>query len=199
MLSLLFLTITAIAQNADIDILKNINSHGSSFKNGYAKFSSNITTPVAIAVPAGIAIAGFITKDEKLKRDALFMAGSYIVNVAVTQSIKHIIKRPRPFEKYNFIIQRTSADKGVSFPSGHTSAAFATATSVVLHYCKWYFAVPAYVFAGSVAWARMYQGVHYPSDVLVGAIVGSSSAWLGYKLQNKWLKKKQMPSPNPKF
>jgi membrane-associated phospholipid phosphatase len=45
----------------------------------------------------------------------------------------------------------------------------------------------------------MYQGVHYPSDVLVGAIVGSSSAWLGYKLQNKWLKKKQMPSPNPKF
>jgi undecaprenyl-diphosphatase len=45
-----------------------------------------------------------------------------------------------------------------------------------LQYKKWYVTVPAFVFAGSVGWARMYQGVHYPSDVLVGIVIGSGTA-----------------------
>jgi membrane-associated phospholipid phosphatase len=113
----------------------------------------------------------------------------FIGNSIVTQSVKHIVNRPRPFEKYAFIIKRDDESGGLSFPSGHTSAAFCTATSIALRYRKWYFVAPAYLFASSVGWARMYQGVHYPSDVLAGALVGSGAAWLSWKTQ-KWMQKK---------
>ena len=68
-------------------------------------------------------------------------------------------------------------------PSGHTSAAFYSATSLSILYPKWYVIVPSYLWASSVAWARMYEGVHYPSDVFVGAVVGAGSAWIAYKVQ----------------
>lgn len=49
--------------------------------------------------------------------------------------------------------------------------------------------VSAFVYAGSVGWARMYQGVHYPSDVLAGIVVGSGTAllvnWAKHKLEKK--------------
>jgi undecaprenyl-diphosphatase len=61
-------------------------------------------------------------------------------------------------------------------PSGHTSFSFTTATSVYLMYPKWYVALPAFAWATSVGYSRMYLGLHYPSDVLMGAVVGSSSA-----------------------
>ena len=76
-----------------------------------------------------------------------------------------------------------------SFPSGHTSSAFCTATSLSLLFPKWYVAVPSYLYAATVGYARMYQGVHYPSDVLVGALVGAGSAWISYKVE-KWMDKK---------
>jgi membrane-associated phospholipid phosphatase len=179
----------SIAQNFDITTLKSINEKESSFKNGYAKFCSKTTTPISIAIPLAVLSIGLITKDKALQKDALCIAGSFAVSTIVTQAAKHIIKRERPYQTYSFIIQRTDADANTSMPSGHTSAAFCTATALSLRYKKWYVIAPSYLYATSVAWARMYQGVHYPTDVFVGAIVGSGSAWLGYKLQKIIFKK----------
>jgi undecaprenyl-diphosphatase len=113
------------------------------------------------------------------------MTGAFVLSSVITQVTKNIVKRERPFDKYSFIVKRSSGG-GYSFPSGHTSAAFTTATSLSLLFPKWYVVVPAYLWAGSVGYARMYQGVHYPSDVLAGALVGAGSAWLGWKVQ-KWM------------
>jgi membrane-associated phospholipid phosphatase len=188
--------IKTTAQNIDINILKGINKNETAFKNTYFNTTADLVTPLSFAVPAAIAATGFITKNNLLKKDAVFIAGTYIGSALVTYSIKHIAKRQRPYQKYSFIAQRIDADNDLSFPSGHTSAAFATATSVALRYKKWYFVAPAYIFAGSVAWARMYQGVHYPSDVLTGALIGAGSAWLGYKVQERWFtKKKKIVAP----
>jgi membrane-associated phospholipid phosphatase len=74
-------------------------------------------------------------------------------------------------------------------PSGHTSTAFATATSLSMAYPKWYVIIPSYAWASSVGYSRMHLGVHYPSDVFIGAIVGSGSAFLTHKA-NQWLEKK---------
>ena len=177
------------AQNADIDLLKPINKKETSFKNKYSELNASSVTALSVGIPAGITIAGFINHDKQLQRDALYMSGAFVVSSIITQTTKRIINRQRPFEKYSFIIKRDDESGGLSFPSGHTSTAFCTATSVALRYRKWYFVAPSYLFASSVAWARMYQGVHYPSDVFAGAIVGTGSAWLGYKIQ-RWMESK---------
>ena len=75
-------------------------------------------------------------------------------------------------------------------PSGHTSTAFATATSLSLAYPKWYVVAPSFIWAGTIGYSRMHLGVHYPSDVVVGALVGSGSAFLCYKA-NQWINKKR--------
>lgn len=189
----LFFTLLQLAgssQNIDIDLLRNINKTETEFKNRYAGMNTDPVTLISIAAPAGIALAGFIKKDKRLKLDALYMSASFLVNTGITQLTKHTVNRKRPFADYPFIKRRVSEDLWLSFPSGHTSTAFCTATSLSLRYRKWYVLAPAYLYAGSVGWARMYQGVHYPSDVLVGALVGAGSAWLGWKAQ-KWMSDKK--------
>jgi membrane-associated phospholipid phosphatase len=179
-----------LSQNFDINLLKSINKNESNFKNEYSHFNSSAVSPLAIGIPAAIAIAGFAKHNKQLQRDALYMGGSFVLTTIITQATKRIVNRQRPFAAYSFIVKREDAEERLSFPSGHTSTAFSTATSVALRYRKWYFVAPAYLFATSVAWARMYQGVHYPSDVFTGAIVGAGSAWLGYKVQ-LWMEKRR--------
>ena len=183
--------LSSFAQNADINLLKPINKNETNFKNKYLELNASSVTAVSIAAPAGMAIAGFILHDKKLKQDALYTGAAFIASSIVTRATKAIAKRQRPFEKYSFIVKRDDVSGGLSFPSGHTSAAFCTATSLSLRYRKWYVIAPAYIFAASVGWARMYQGVHYPSDVLAGALVGACSAWLGYKAQKLITGKKE--------
>ena len=181
---------TSFSQNADINLLKPINKNETNFKNKYLELNASSVTAVSIAVPASMAIAGFIKHDNKLKLDALYAGAAFLASSIITRATKSITNRQRPFEKYRFIIKRDDEAGGLSFPSGHTSSAFCTATSLSLRYRKWYVIAPAYLFATSVGWARMYQGVHYPSDVLAGAMVGTASAWLGYQAQ-KWITHKK--------
>jgi membrane-associated phospholipid phosphatase len=184
----LFSALNLFSQGFDINTLKNINSHESGFKNSFFLADAQSVTVVNIAAPAGVFIAGVIRHNKQLKKDAAYMAGTFILSSIVTHAAKKIIHRKRPFEEYPFIVKR-DAGGGYSFPSGHTSAAFTTATSLSLYFPKWYVIAPAYLWASSIAYARMYQGVHYPSDVFAGAIVGAGSAWLGWKVQ-KWMDKK---------
>jgi membrane-associated phospholipid phosphatase len=183
-----FISIGATAQNFDIDLLKSINQNQSAFKDDYSSVMSKSVTSVTIAVPVSLFVAGWANNNKKLKLDAAYFAGGYILSALVTHGTKHIVHRDRPFVTYNFITKRDDGG-GYSFPSGHTSAAFYDATTLSIMYPKWYVIVPTYLWASSVAWARMYQGVHYPSDVFVGAIVGAGSAWVSYKVR-KCIEKK---------
>jgi membrane-associated phospholipid phosphatase len=107
-----------------------------------------------------------------------------------TEALKIVINRPRPYLKYNDIYP-DEIDDGSSFPSGHTAIAFATATSVLLTAKKWYYVVPAYMWASGVGYSRIYLGQHYPSDVFAGAVVGAAGAYASHWLTEKiFLKKK---------
>lgn len=189
-ISFLCFNLCSFAQNADINLLKSINKHETAFKNAYLELNASSVTAVSLGVPAAMAIAGFIKHDTKLKQDALFSGAAFIASSLVTRVSKVSFNRQRPFEKYSFIIKRDDESGGLSFPSGHTSAAFCTAASLSFRYRKWYVIAPACIYAASVGWARMYQGVHYPSDVLAGALVGTCSGWLGYKAQ-QWISRKK--------
>jgi undecaprenyl-diphosphatase len=89
--------------------------------------------------------------------------------------IKHVVKRRRPFIQ-NIDITPVYRAGGTSFPSGHTSSTFASATALSMAYPKWYVIVPSYLWASSVGYSRMYLGVHYPSDVGAGMLLGAGSA-----------------------
>lgn len=184
----LLISFNVISQNFDIDLLRTINHNESNFKNNYFKATSNSVIIFNIAAPLGVFSAGVIRHDKQLKKDAAYMFGAFILSSAVTQGMKIIIQRDRPFITYPDIIQRGDGG-GYSFPSGHTSAAFCTATSLSILFPKWYVIAPAYLYAASVGYGRMYQGVHYPTDVFAGAIVGAGSAWLSFKVE-KWMDKK---------
>ena len=90
-------------------------------------------------------------------------------------AIKQIFKRRRPFAVHVTLTSVYRPD-GYSFPSGHTSLSFATATALSRAYPKWYVIVPAFLWAGSVGYSRMYMGVHNPSDVLTGSVLGIGTA-----------------------
>ena len=176
------------AQNFDINTLKSINANESAFKTSFFKGEAQTVTFFNIAAPVGVFIAGGVRHDKALKKEAVYMAGSFVLSSAITLAMKDIIKRERPFNKYSFIIKR-DAGGSYSFPSGHTSAAFTTATSLSLLFPKWYVIAPSYLWAVTVGYGRMYLGVHYPTDVFAGALVGAGSAWIGWKVQ-KWMDKK---------
>jgi membrane-associated phospholipid phosphatase len=184
------------AQNIDVSILKSVYGNQTSFKDNFFKADAQSVIVFNVAAPVSIFAVGLIKHDKQMQRDGLFVAGAYVLSTIVTQSLKPIIKRERPFIAYPQYFSDRYDGGGYSFPSGHTSAAFCTATSLSLYFPKWYVIAPSYLWAASVGWARMYEGVHYPSDVLAGAIVGAGSAWIGYKVEQKWNRKKPIKHPS---
>ena len=86
--------------------------------------------------------------------------GAHILSQAYAQALKFTVQRERPDDSNN-----------VSFPSGHSASAFATATVLQRHY-GWKVGVPATVLAAYVATARVHDNKHYLSDVVFGAALG---------------------------
>lgn len=128
-----------------------------------------------IGIPAGLMVAGTINNDKGMRENAAFIASSTALSYGVTFLLKHIIKRPRPFIQ-NIHITPVYRPSDTSFPSGHTSSTFATATALSMAYPKWYVIAPAFLWAGTTSYSRMYLGVHYPTDVAAGATIGVGSA-----------------------
>jgi membrane-associated phospholipid phosphatase len=190
----------AFSQNADINLLKHININRNKNLDGTAMLFSESVAPISIGIPALMFLKGSLQKDKTLKRNALVTGSSFVLAVGSGYVIKELVKRQRPYLTYSEIELYGPKESGFSFPSNHTSSSFSTATSLSILYPKWYVIVPAYTWAGSVAYSRMHIGVHYPSDVLAGAALGAGSAWACYYLNKKLFSRtKKHEHYNPSF
>ncbi len=112
--------------------------------------------------------------------DAYRLTVSELGALGATFGLKYLVRRTRPYVRFPDIDSRTgdiAQSDPYSFPSGHAAIAFALVTSWTLSHPKWYVALPGYLWATSVALSRVWLGVHYPSDVLFGALIGSAIAW----------------------
>ena len=106
--------------------------------------------------------------------------GSMGTSFGLVMGTKYIVRRPRPYIKYEGDLVSVSTEPDPSFPSGHSVLAFSTATSLSLLYPRWYVIAPSFLWAAAVGYSRLYLGVHYPSDVLVSALVGIGVAVLSH-------------------
>ena len=140
-------------------------------------FLSNSLGYVAYSIPAALFVGGVVRHDSGMRQNALYVGSSAAIDLGFTLLLKTIFKRRRPFVQNLKIVAVYNATS-TSFPSGHTSTSFAVATALSRAYPKWYVIGPSYLWAASVGYSRMYLGVHYPSDVFGGALLGTTTSWL---------------------
>ena len=169
----------------DYKILRSAESCRTIKNNDFFKFISKYNNPVCLSGPAALLLTGLAQNNTILQKKSLFATESIGSAVALALTMKFTIGRTRPF-KFDTTFTCVVNAKYNAFPSGHTAEAFAMATAMSIAVPRWYVVVPAYMWASMIAYARVYLGVHYPTDVIGGAIVGSGSTFLMYKL-NKWL------------
>lgn len=176
---------TLRSQISDIQLLRQINHSALPLK-PLSIALSETTIPINLAIPAGMAVTALLKDDNTLMQNAIGVAMASGINWGLTVSLKKAIRRDRPHVLYDDVLDIYQIRSDYAMPSGHTSSAFATATSLTLLYPEWYVALPAYAWASAVGMSRIHLGVHYPTDVLAGAALGVASAWLTYKL-NRWI------------
>ena len=169
----------------DLTLLNWLNHHLLPYSVDVLRVVSYATTYISIAtvlIVLGIAIL----KKSKFLRNKFFILASVLIGVLIlSQGLKFVIYRDRPFTTHPFI-EKLSDGGGSSFPSGHTLEAFAMATALSILFRKKKIMIPVIVWAILVGYSRMALGVHYPSDVLGGIIIGMalgcSVPWIFYRL-----------------
>ncbi|MCW3074698.1 MAG: hypothetical protein JWP69_1767 [Flaviaesturariibacter sp.] len=184
----LLLHSVCVAQNWDIDFLKEANLNRNRSLDGFLIFITNFAAPLAYSIPFFLLLFAVINKRAALKEKSIYIIQSAALALALSTLLKHLIDRPRPFITYPFL-EKLSTGGSNSFPSGHTTDAITLAASLSFAFPRWYVIVPSFAWALTVGYSRMHLGVHYPSDVIAAVFLGTGCSFLIYKLKER--RKKQ--------
>ncbi len=112
----------------------------------------------------------------------LSYAAAYLIG---NDWLKDLIARPRPCAVDDTVAMIVKKPSSFSCPSVHTYLAFASAMAIFHHFKK--IGILVFLFSALVGFSRMYFFVHYPTDVLFGAVLGIVTAWVICKLLDLFL------------
>lgn len=143
-------------------------------------FISSLGNKGMIWIAIGVLFLLFGFRNKKWRNRGFLVLFSLLANfLACNVILKPMVDRTRPYYVlgYDPVISPVGDP---SFPSGHTSASFAAATAIYAINKKW--GIAAYIFAAVMGFSRLYLGVHFPTDVVLGAILGTAMAMIVIKL-----------------
>jgi len=157
----------------DLDLFKALND----FAAAHDAFEDPVTlyNNASVILFAGLLAVLFLLGRRQGARAAVAAGASAALALGAAQVISGFVERPRPYVDHALhVFVARSTDP--SFPSDHTTAAFAIAVAVALRFRRlgWV----ALAFAAALAAGRVFDGAHYPSDVVAGAALGSLAALL---------------------
>ena len=158
-----------IIQNADISILLYIQEHiRKEWMNGFWR-------AITFLGDGGwfwILLAVVLLIMKKTRKAGAAAAIALVIGALITNvCLKNMVARVRPYDTYSALIPIVTKPIDWSFPSGHTCASFASAF-VYFRLLPKKYGIPALVLACMIAFSRLYLGVHYPTDVLAGFLIG---------------------------
>ena len=126
----------------------------------------------------------------KTRKAGLALAIAIVLNLALCNGVvKPLVDRLRPYELRPDILLIVSEPIGPSFPSGHTSASFSCAGALL--FAKNRLGVPTLILAALIGLSRLYLYVHFPTDVIAGALLGLLCGFWGTILEKKWAEFRQ--------
>jgi membrane-associated phospholipid phosphatase len=172
----------ALASSIDESVANHFRGHRSQTGNDVADVWAEVGTIGVGVVTAGVLAGGLISHNDKVTHAGLRLLFSAGLSAGAAQGIKLVIGRERPLDNvsaWDFDPPKFDA----AFPSGHTTAAFAMATSLADDIHRPWATVALYSVATGVAVSRVYQQEHWVSDVVGGAALGIASAKL---INGRW-------------
>lgn len=123
--------------------------------------------------------------NKKYRKAGITMLAALILSVLFGNIItKNIVARPRPCWVDKSVSMLIAIPKDYSFPSGHTSASFASAAALFCYYKKP--GIAALILASLIGFSRLYLFVHYPTDVMAGIVLGLICSFISFALVKKY-------------
>ena len=166
---------TGVTQSFDSAVLLWINQYANATLDAFFVSFTQLGGLVFMVV-AGLALLAYFLYKKRYS-DALFAAVSLGGVAVVNVILKSIFERPRP-DLWDWLIHETS----MSFPSGHATATMALAMCILILVwrTKWRLAacITLFLYVVSIGISRLYLGVHYPTDILGGWLLGI--AWVTF-------------------
>ncbi|MFA6423238.1 MAG: phosphatase PAP2 family protein [Patescibacteria group bacterium] len=172
----------------DFEIVKALNSLNNSWVNSFSFFISWI--PFILIILAIISIIPLIYDKNKGKEVFIAIVLAVITYFIISEDLlKYILPfKQRPYLAYPHEIRAVGKQfVDSSFPSNHIASVVSVLTVVVYYYHKYWFW--SLLFVLIMAFSRMYNGMHYPTDVLAGAVLGIIYGLLAIKITKSIIKK----------
>lgn len=169
----------------ELKILDFIQEH---FKCGFFDWFMPLITKLGDGGVFWIAVAVILIFTKKYRKTGAMMGVALLLGLLIGNlTLKPLVARVRPYDMPGVQVDLLVSHLGdKSFPSGHTLACFEAASVLMLNDKR--LGISALVIAVSVALSRLYLYVHYPTDVLAGAVLGTLFGFIACYAVNKSIK-----------